>query len=338
MHRLTDDRGAVTVLVAILLPVVLLGFGAIVLDFGRLYAEQRQLQNGADAGALAAAREYSAAGPGGCVPGAKLGLVDGYADENANDASGSNIDSTECPADNQVRVTTSTSSSDGAFIAPVLAQVLGVGPRTLHADATAAWGAPSGMDTLPLTISSCEFDYYTAGGTSLAPPPPYPPFPGGYEKVIQFHNQDDASPCPTSQSGADLPGGFGWLDPTGDCAAATDEAGWVDDSTGAPPPNSCDPSELQALLGKVVDVPVFDHTNGLTGANGDYHIKGYAAFVLTGYYFTGGFRERSVVTGTHHCSGAQRCIYGFFTKDLTPTAGTVGTGPSLGVSVVQLVD
>jgi hypothetical protein len=83
---------------------------------------------------------------------------------------------------------------------------------------------------------------------------------------------------------------------------------------------------------------VFDHTNGLTGANGSYHLKGYAAFVLTGYWFTGGFREPSVVTGTHYCRGNDHCIYGFFTKDLTPTAGTVGTGPDLGVSVVQLVD
>jgi Flp pilus assembly protein TadG len=337
MHRLRSDRGAVSVLVAIVLPVVLLGFGALVLDFGALYAEKRQLQNGADGAALGVAKAYATARTS-CVPGGQAATADSYADSNANDTSGSNVESIECPASNKVRVGTSTSSSDGAVITPVLAQLLGAEPRTLHATATAAWGAPSALTGLPLTISSCEFDRYTSGGTALAPPPPYPPFPGGYERVIQFHNQADASGCPTSASGADLPGGFGWLTPTGTCEASTDAGGWTNDSTGAPPPNSCSPAYLRSLIGTVVDVPVFDHTNGLTGANGSYHLKGYAAFVLTGYYFTGGFREKSIVTGTHYCSGAQRCIYGFFTKDLTPTAGTVGTGPDLGVSVVQLVD
>lgn len=339
MHRLRDDRGAVAVLVAILVPVVLLGCGALVLDFGALYAEKRQLQNGADAAALAVARSYAAAGVGGCVAGAKQPLADGYADNNANDPSGSNIDSIACPASNKVKVTTSTNSSNGSFITPVLAQVLGAGPTTVHANATAAWGAPSGLTSLPLTISACEFNYWTTNGSNLAPPPPYPPYPSGYEKVIQFHNQDGPSPCPTSQSGADLPGGFGWLRPSaGTCSAATDAGNWVADSTGAPPPNACDAAYLHSLIGTVIDVPVYDHTNGLTGNNGTYHLKGYAAFFLTGYYFTGGFREQSVVARRDLCSGNQRCLYGFFTKDLTPTTGTVGTGPNLGVTVVQLTD
>lgn len=341
MQRLREDDGAVAVLVALLVPVVLLGFGALVLDFGALYAEKRQLQNGADAGALAAAREYAAAGPGGCIDGAKLVLVDAYGDQNANDPSGSNVDSTECPAPNEVRVTTSSNSAEGAFIAPFLAQVLGAGPTTVRSVASAAWGSPSGLTSaLPLTISSCEFDFFTGGVASptFAPPPPYPPYPAGFEKVIQFHGQDGPSPCPTSGSGADLPGGFGWLDTGEDCSATTDANGFVEDSTGVPPPNSCEPEYLRSLLGKVINIPIYDDTNGLSGANGEYHIAGFAAFVLTGYYFTGGFRENSVVTGTSLCSGPKRCIYGFFTKPLSPSTGTVGSGPSFGVTVVQLTE
>ena len=51
-----DDRGAVLVWVALML-VVLLGIGALVIDVGALYAERRQLQNGADAAALAVAAD-----------------------------------------------------------------------------------------------------------------------------------------------------------------------------------------------------------------------------------------------------------------------------------------
>ena len=51
-----DDRGAVLVWVALMI-VVLLGVGALVLDVGALCVERRELQNGADAAALAVAQD-----------------------------------------------------------------------------------------------------------------------------------------------------------------------------------------------------------------------------------------------------------------------------------------
>ena len=52
-----DERGAVGVLVAVLLAGgVLLGLGAMVIDVGQLYQERAQLQNGADAAAVAVAK------------------------------------------------------------------------------------------------------------------------------------------------------------------------------------------------------------------------------------------------------------------------------------------
>ncbi|GAP60556.1 hypothetical protein AHiyo1_41080 [Arthrobacter sp. Hiyo1] len=64
MRRLTirdDDgeRGAVAVLVALLL-VVLLGFAALAVDAGMLYSEKAQVQNGSDAAALAVAQKCAA--------------------------------------------------------------------------------------------------------------------------------------------------------------------------------------------------------------------------------------------------------------------------------------
>ena len=51
-----DERGAVLVFVAVGL-VMLLGFTAFTVDFGRIYSERRELQNGADAAALAVAQD-----------------------------------------------------------------------------------------------------------------------------------------------------------------------------------------------------------------------------------------------------------------------------------------
>ncbi len=61
MRRLTrdthsEDRGAITVLVAILM-VVLLGSVAIAVDVGAIYSERAQLQSGADAAAIATAQK-----------------------------------------------------------------------------------------------------------------------------------------------------------------------------------------------------------------------------------------------------------------------------------------
>ena len=79
------DEGAVMIWVALMM-VVLLGVGAIVIDIGALYAEKRQLQNGADAAALAVAQD--------CANGSCSGYgarADEYADLNAKDGA-ANID------------------------------------------------------------------------------------------------------------------------------------------------------------------------------------------------------------------------------------------------------
>lgn len=60
MRRLRNDDGASAIVVAIVLPVVLLGMAALTLDIGSMYVQKRQLQNGADAAALAVARDCAA--------------------------------------------------------------------------------------------------------------------------------------------------------------------------------------------------------------------------------------------------------------------------------------
>ena len=54
-QRETDDRGAVLVLVAVMMT-ALIGMAALVIDIGSLYVEKRQLQNGGDADRLIGTR------------------------------------------------------------------------------------------------------------------------------------------------------------------------------------------------------------------------------------------------------------------------------------------
>ena len=56
MNKRTDQRGQALIQVALMM-VVLLGFVALAVDVGYTYGERRRMQNAADAGALAGARE-----------------------------------------------------------------------------------------------------------------------------------------------------------------------------------------------------------------------------------------------------------------------------------------
>ena len=72
-----DERGVVAAIVAILLGTgVLLGMGALVIDVGQIYQERAELQNGADAAALAVAKSCAL---GACAPGVAGQQADGNA-------------------------------------------------------------------------------------------------------------------------------------------------------------------------------------------------------------------------------------------------------------------
>jgi len=344
-----DERGATAVIVAVMI-VALLGFGAIVVDVGAMYQEGRVLQNGADAGALAIARDCGTSSCGDFLTTASS-LANGNADDglsNIEEVCGSGSGMTACidppagiPAGaGYVRVTTKTEAKDGTDKLPFgFARVLGFNNTTEHRKAVAVWGGPSALQSsLPVTISECEYNAYTTTGSVLAPPQPYPPYPSNppySEATIYLHDTTGASPCTTSATNSDLPGGFGWLDTTSGCNATSDTSGWFDDSTGRPPPNSCTWVLMAAQWQTVVAVPIFDQTNNLSGSNGSYHMEGFAAFYVTGYYIVGQYKEPSVVTGHFPCSGQSSCISGYFVDDPSIFTGTVG-GPSMGVTVVNL--
>lgn len=344
-HIARDERGISMVAVGFWM-IVILGFGAFSLDISRIYTEHSELQNAADAAALAIAGECATTGCGTGYD--EQTVADAYADANARDGAvwveGVTLDT----AAHTVTVDTATEDdSGGNNFDVVLAQVLGYNGFTVRSHATATWGSPGGATTIPLIFSKCEWEAFGAPGyvdsgsgflhraaavTSGALPPASGYAHEAASVTIYFHG---SSTCHAGPSGQDLPGGFGWLESwNGDCEAKTSMDDWVQIDPGASPTSECSHSELQSLVGKVVMIPYFDDYVG-TGTSAQYHVYGYGAMYVTGYNFAGQFKERSLIDNRLPCGGAERCIQGYMIGGWSG-GGTSGGGPDLGVYSVQL--
>jgi Flp pilus assembly protein TadG len=212
LTALRDDggRGAIGVLVAVLIGSgVLFGMAALVVDVGQIYQNRAELQNGADAAALAVAKSCAA---GTCTP----STATTYAAANASKLTGgkacvnfvSGVNGTVpvswvpaagtcaaakkvCPPNppagaNYVDVETSTLLPNGStLLPPVFAGTL-TGTHTgttVYACAQAEWGAPLSSTAIGFTISGCMWNMGTgitdkngkkiSNTATYAPPPPY---------------------------------------------------------------------------------------------------------------------------------------------------------------------
>jgi hypothetical protein len=363
MLRRPGEQGAVGVLIAMLVAGgVLLGMGALVVDVGQIYQNRSELQNGADAGALAVAKSCVL---GTCAPPSAAT----YANLNASKLTGNtaNVDlvcgsgtlgacpaSTgkiiDCPAapssgTNYVDVHTSTKLSNGShLLPPVFAQtLLGNGSyngTNVKACAQAEWGAPSTATTFAYTISACTWDADTNQGQSFAPPPPYSaPYNSlsSVDTVLYEHGKNNSSQCPAQYqepSGSDGPGNFGWTTDSGNCSVTISNSTYGG-NTGASVSSDCQTALYNAWSTKsLIFLPVFTTTSG-NGNNFTYTLKGFAAFIITGYNFPGQAQEKDWVTGQYPCSGSNFCMSGFFTQGLIPSIGSLG-GPNLGASIIEL--
>lgn len=343
------ERGVTTVFVAVSM-LGLLAMTAFAFDFGRIYVEREQLQVGADAAALAIAGECA---NGGCVAGFDPSIeADVYADANTNDGSAWIQDVDLDLGTRTVTVITGTEDSLGnRDFGTVFAPIVGFDSLTIGAAATATWGPPGTLKTLPLTFSKCEWESFGEEGfvdetplgflhrpeavlDGLLPPAAGYPFVNK-SATIYFHGS--RGPCPGSPSGQDLPGGFGWLETNGlGCEVTTEIGNWVAIDPGSSPSNGCSPQDLAAIVGDVVLIPYFDDYRG-TGNGSEYHVYGFGALYVTGYYFAGQYRTDSVISGQRPCNGNDRCIEGYFIGDWNVQGGGAVGGPDLGVGLVQLI-
>ena len=310
-RRLTDDRGAIAVVVCLVM-VVLLGFAALSVDVGSIHAAKRRLQNAADAAALAIAQDC---GRGAC--GSPASTATTFAVANA----GARATSTPSISGNVVSVTARET------VPLAFAPVLGHDSAAAAAQSRAAWGSPTGGTAiLPIVFSWCSFAAQTGGGLPS----------GTTERTILLPKTDNSS-C-TGPSGNPVPGGFGWLRTDGSGCRATTSVltPQVPSDPGRSRPSGCTTADFAAQQNKTVLLPVFD-TFGASGSGAWYHVHAYAAFRITGYSFGGQYKWPNNAP----CSGDDSCIRGYFTRMVilagSEPAFTYGTGhPDLGASVVAL--
>ena len=292
--------------------VVMIGMAALVIDVGSLLDEKRQLQNGADAAALAVAHS--------CAEGAcNFALAASLANSNSKDQESAVKEVITTGTDNKdIKVTTKTSAGGTSILPYSFGQILtGVKGKGLTATATARWAPLGRAIVLRLAISACDVERLS---NSTVP------------QTIMFHSP--ASVC-DGNSGHDASGAFGWLDddrpPSGSHCELTVTAG---QTASADPGNSGPTDCLDPYFPTDILVPVFDDVRGVvgTGQNATYLIKGFARFHLVGYKFPG---AESV---TPPCNGNNSCIRGYFVRYVTSTeATTFGVGADFGASTVKLV-
>jgi len=308
-----DERGSIIVLMTAVI-VVLVGMAALVIDVGAILDEKRQLQNGADAGALAVARSCAF---GACTQAQGDTLATALVTAN----SGRNTATVDRSKANVGQVTVVASAGIGATgVLPYkFGQILtGQEGQRVKATAVARWGGIMRTNVIPLTISKCEFDSATLNNTVFDRP-----------TVVLFKTK--AATC-RNTNGSDLAGGFGWVKDddanTTDCDVTPSAGGTVRDDTGViGTPKGCN---LASLLGKDVSLAVYNGTAGV-GSNGTYAIYGFGNFYLTG------FRFGSNAGGAVPCSSPDTCIGGYFVRSVGAVGTGVYGGPNLAGNRVTLV-
>lgn len=338
------DEGAVLAWVAIMLP-VLIGLGALTIDVGALLHEKRQLQNGADAAALAVAQDCA---QDAC--GSPESTAQTYADLNAKDGSAylaevcgrANAGLTSCSAPNTdgalgwVKVTTGSGTSAGPenidlILTPILNPLLQ--DKGVRATAVAAWGNPSSAATLPFIICQNQYLLSTNQGATL---------PSQSVIVLSKAQGGGNTPtqpadCPSFSGGGTAPGNFSWLQVDNTQLCTTNIVlgqGVADTGNNNQLNQPCD-LDPEDVIGETFAVPMFITTNGRTGNNLRYIVSGFAGFKVTGFRLGAGWNETAGCVNPPN-GGNLRFFCGQFVP-LVIGDGEFGGGNDYGVTVIKMV-
>jgi len=330
------ERGAISVLVAILM-VTLLGFTALAVDVGMLYAEKTQLRSGADAAAFAIAQKC-ARNTNDADCSTTSALARSLANSNARDGA-SNIAS--LVLDKTAGTVKVTAGAQEAGQAPnrvslFFARALGFNDATVTAGATVQWGRPvAGPTAFPLAFSICQVKDHVDGSLQR----------------LQSHG-DGANPaCMYGPSGQAVPGGFGWLTSNpGVCGGIINiNSGDAPNSPGNSYPGVCDSvllkwaADISAGKDVIVLLPAFNRVTG-TGNGASYKLVSFAAFKVKGWNFSGSndlpasFQNKPpAVASSLKCDGSCRGIIGSFVQYVSLASGyTLGPAEDFGADVVKL--
>lgn len=328
LEVMTKDRGAVAVLFAIVI-VLLMGFVGLGVDVTSAYAKSQEIQNAADAGAIAEAQQCGS--EGGCTKAEAQAIAE------ANVRSGNVAAETGDPIGNTIKVTV-TGENQNHF-----ASLFGFDKFAIVRDATATWETPSAATTmLPIAVSLCAYDAMSKSDV---------PF------VIKLPKKDETG-CIDASSSSLAPAMFGYIgNPKTSCTVHVEADGWVNGEKANNPPDACDAAALRKMVDnrEVILMPVFDEcrssapntpectpfTPGPGQTSTQFRIKGFAALELHGVKLGGGGTDYAYpqpATGWG-CTGEERCILGKFVEwVLLADAPVYGETPDYGATVVVLID
>lgn len=326
MRGMTDDRGTIAILVALLLT-TMMAMAAFAIDFGAVLVEQRGLQNGADASSIAVAQDCvqylvdPVANPTPCTNGQALATATTYFGANSARA---------VAVDRNLDISLAGKAGEIAVlgeitVAPIFARAAGfAGPFVPSATATARWG--------PVTAYSAVFPLTVCDGALLAP--------DAGPVTLQVDPPPISPPPPQDCAGAPFGAAFGWLvpDTLPACTAAVDllpPTGPTGISVGA-----ADSEPPQAGCGAAIDqlhddidagtpeqrtrmLAVHDRGSGVPSARPAHAV---VAFEFTGAKLAGRVSHAAPGVWSGACDLADpavRCIEGFVRHRLAPLSGPV---------------
>ena len=172
------ERGSISILFAVVLAFLLVGFLALVIDVGHFYVVRAELQNAADSSALAGARDLD-----GTTGKFGVALQSAQAYSIAHQANGTPVEvpaadvslgrwdiagrafvvtQTPAPQVNAVRVVTRRSAATGNPVATFFASTFGVTQQDITATSIALGGSPKSACGFPLAVPDCSL-YDSAG-------------------------------------------------------------------------------------------------------------------------------------------------------------------------------
>lgn len=296
IHRANGERGAVAVMTAVSLVVLLLA-AAIAIDVGLMYEERAQLQSSADAAALAVAQDCAAGDP--CQPAAMLTRARQYAVANVRDTT---VDVDQpVRTGSTVKVAVHSLDSDGAgSLALNFGFVTGKDEAYVSAVAKASWRAPyRGTAALPFIFSRCDFHL----GTGPQVLQMHSGSNGNGNNKTKKSDGTEMEECGyKATSGHNLPGGFGVID-SSSCQALVEIGQKSYSDPGNSIPGECK-TKLPTLKGQTILLPIYNDL-GATGNNGWYRPDGWAAFKLLGWNFPSTSEGNTTpgATCTNPCTG-----------------------------------
>jgi Flp pilus assembly protein TadG len=277
--RRTDERGAVAVMVAILM-VLVMGLAALSLDSGNGWQTRRALVTATDSAALAAAQTYAENGNG-CA-----GVPATFVHANVSEASVTGCSLTTLgPGAAAVTVQAETP------LHYTFAGIIGVSDRDVHSSTTAAYGQPLGVTGLrPLGLCNASVAYQQWLASGMTTP---------FEATINY-GKNAPSDC-----GANVPGNWGVQDFDGGANSNNDTKDWIVDGypglvtapgsipgdTGAFSNSLSSALDTLVASGAPFQLPVFDSAAG-NGSNAQFHVIGFVTVVLLDFKATGNADSR----------------------------------------------